>query len=126
MLRLFFITAGLVSLAFGFLGIFTPLLPTTPFLLLSAYCFSRGSTRLHRWLVTHRLFGPLIRDWEHGRVIRPRVKWTATVMLVGMVSYPLLFRSFHLGLKTLVMVVVASVLIFIWSCPGDHGTGRST
>ena len=52
------------SLGLGFIGIFVPVLPTVPFILLSAFAAARGSERLHRRLLEHRLFGPMIRDWE--------------------------------------------------------------
>ena len=63
--------AGGVSLALGGIGIFLPLLPTTPFLLLAAYCFQKSSPRLHNWLVGHPTFGPAIKDWQqHGAISR--------------------------------------------------------
>ena len=54
---------GLISLIMGFIGIYLPLLPTTPFLLLPAYCFLRSSKRLYNWLINHKVFGRYIRDF---------------------------------------------------------------
>jgi uncharacterized protein len=66
------------SLGIGIVGIFVPGLPTTVFVLISAWAATRGSERLHRWLHAHARFGPLIRDWQaHGAVSR-RAKWLAT------------------------------------------------
>ena len=63
------------------IGIFVPVLPTVPFLLLAAWAASRSSPRLHRWLLNHRHFGRPLREWEaHGVVPRP-AKWAATVMM---------------------------------------------
>jgi uncharacterized protein len=73
--------AGLVALATGVVGIFVPLLPTTPLVLLSAFCFSRGSPRLERWLLEHRRFGPMIIAWRTERAIPLRAKQTAWVMM---------------------------------------------
>ena len=73
--------AGLLALATGIVGAFLPLLPTTPLVLLSAFCFSRSSPRLERWLLEHPRFGPLIRDWRAYRAIPLRAKWTAWVMM---------------------------------------------
>ncbi|MEC7257498.1 MAG: YbaN family protein, partial [Pseudomonadota bacterium] len=56
--------AGLLSLAVGILGIFLPVLPTTPLVLLAAFCFGKGSPRLRAWILEHRRFGPMIADWE--------------------------------------------------------------
>lgn len=69
------------SLALGLIGIALPGLPTVPFVLLAAFAAARGSQRLHRWLLAHRRFGPMIREWQaHGAVSR-RAKWLATGMM---------------------------------------------
>ncbi len=73
---------GLSFTAIGIIGVFVPLLPTTPFLLLAVVCFERGSPRFHRWLLEHPLFGPPILDWQRNRVIRPRAKVLAISMLI--------------------------------------------
>ncbi|MFZ5480727.1 MAG: YbaN family protein [Myxococcota bacterium] len=74
LVRPLLIVVGIVSLALGVLGIFLPLLPTTPFVLLSAACFVRSSARLHRWLREHALLGRYLRDWEGGRGVPARAK----------------------------------------------------
>src|SRR3546814_11452510 len=67
------------SLGLGLVGVVVPGLPTVPFVLLSAYAAARGSERLHRWLLAHRVFGPMIVDWQvHGAVSR-RAKRRATL-----------------------------------------------
>lgn len=58
------LAAGLAFVALGFVGVFLPVLPTTPFLILAAACFARSSQRLEAWLLDHRHFGPLLRDWR--------------------------------------------------------------
>ena len=84
------------SLGVGIVGIFVPGLPTTVFVLISAYAAARGSERLHRWLLAHPRFGPAIRDWQaHGAVSR-RAKWAASwamlasavVLLLVMARFP--------------------------------------
>jgi hypothetical protein len=65
---------GLVCVALALIGVALPLLPTVPFLLLAAFFFARSSERLHTWLVTHRLFGPMILDWQQSGAIRPGAK----------------------------------------------------
>ncbi len=72
---------GVVCLAAGLLGIVLPLLPTTPFVLLAAYCFSRGSARYEQWLLTHPRFGPIVRDWQTRRAVPLRAKQVASVMM---------------------------------------------
>lgn len=71
-----------MSLALGIAGVFLPLLPTTPFVLLAAFCFSRGSERVERWLVEHPRFGPMVRDWRARHAVPRRAKQLATVMML--------------------------------------------
>ncbi|WP_372767961.1 YbaN family protein [Pseudoalteromonas sp.] len=106
-----------MSLSLGILGVFLPLLPTTPFVLLSAFCFSKSSTHLHRWLLNHKLFGDLIHDWEKYGVIRTKVKIIATASMVLLISYPLIFMPFVYWLKVIVIVCIFAVLLFIWTRP---------
>jgi uncharacterized membrane protein YbaN (DUF454 family) len=82
-MRIVFIIAGIVSLALGILGIFLPLLPTVPFILLAAACFSRGSKRMHVWLVRLPFAGKVIDDYEQGRGVPRRAKITALLLLWG-------------------------------------------
>jgi uncharacterized protein len=115
--KLFYNTAGCACVALAFLGLFLPLLPTTPFLLLAAFCFSRGSTRLHQWLLEHRTLGPIIRDWNERRVIEPRVKAVATVSVIVLIAAPLVIGSFHPILKTLSVLVGVIVIVMIHRQP---------
>lgn len=117
--RPLFIALGWLSLALGFIGVFLPILPTTPFVLLAAYFFSRGSERLHGWLLEHRLFGHLIRDWESHGVIRPRAKWLATAMIVPLFGYTLAFVQVAPGIKAVVAVTGLLVLVFLWTRPSQ-------
>jgi hypothetical protein len=80
LVRLLYLAVGLVSLAVGVAGIVLPLVPTTPLVLLAAYCFTRSSRRLHGWLIGHPRFGRYVSDFESGRGIPRRVKLTAIVL----------------------------------------------
>lgn len=82
-LRALWLLAGAVSLATGIVGAFLPLLPTTPFVLLAAYCFSRGSRRWEHWLLYHPRLGPMVRDWRAHRAVPLRAKQWATVMMAA-------------------------------------------
>lgn len=79
--------AGTVSLALGLIGVLLPGLPTTPFVLLAAACYAKASPRLHRWLLNHRLTGPLLRDWEAHRSLTRRTKTIAVVSMLVMVGF---------------------------------------
>lgn len=111
------LAAGLLCLALGAVGLFLPLLPTTPFLLLAAACFSRSSRRMHSWLLGNRIFGPILRDWEERRAIARRVKLLATVLMLGLISYPLGFLAIPWLAKAVAAGSVLAVLGFIWSRP---------
>lgn len=63
----------------GVIGVFLPVLPTTPFIILAAACFARSSPRLEAWLLSHRIFGPLLRDWRERGAIPRRAKLAALV-----------------------------------------------
>ncbi len=76
--------AGGLALVTGVVGIFLPLLPTTPFVLLAAFCFARGSPRCEAWLLAHPRFGPMVRNWRERRAIPLRAKQLAwTMMALG-------------------------------------------
>ncbi len=80
--RVWFLAVGQVSVGLAVLGVFLPLLPTTPFLLLAAYCFLRSSPASYHWLVTHPLLGQFLKDWQLHRAIRRSVKATASITII--------------------------------------------
>ena len=116
-LRVLMFIAGWVSLITGCIGIFLPLLPTTPFVLLSAYCFSRSSERLHTWLINHPHMGPLIRDWQHHGSIRKEAKVRATALIVILFAITFAVVNVSIMLKGIIAGVGLCVLCFIWTRP---------
>lgn len=105
--------AGLLCVALAIVGIILPLLPTTPLLLLAAFCFGRGSERLHRWLLEHPRLGPAIRDWREHRAISRRAKISAGVAMVVVVAGSILLDAPRLVVISQVVVLTgASVFIF--------------
>lgn len=117
-MRYIWATLGLLCVGFAIVGIVTPILPTVPFLLLAAYFFSKSSERLHKWLLSHKVFGPLIQDWQDNGVIRPRAKKIATVSItaVFLLSVFIGLRPALLGLQA---AILGMVLVFIWSRPSQ-------
>lgn len=81
-LRLLWMLGGFVFVTVGAVGVILPLLPTTPFLLLAAYCFARSSPKLHDWLLNHPSFGSLISNWDQYGSIDRRSKRIAVVVIV--------------------------------------------
>lgn len=82
---------GSLSLGLAIVGIFTPVLPTTPFLLLAAFCYSKSSKRMHDWLVHRSPFGGYIRDWQSTRSISLRTKVTALLLLAVTIGSSILW-----------------------------------
>ncbi|QSX76796.1 YbaN family protein [Lysobacter arenosi] len=104
------------SLGLGVIGIVIPGLPTVPFVLLSAFAAARGSRRLHEWLLAHRQFGPIIRDWQaHGAVSR-RAKWLAVSMMsaCAVIMFLTAPRWWMAATGTAIMTVVA---VWLWARP---------
>ncbi|WP_419907019.1 YbaN family protein [Hoeflea sp.] len=114
--RYLWLAAGCVSLALGIIGIPLPLLPTTPFLLLAAFCFARGSDKLHRWLVNHPRLGPPIRDWETYRAISRRGKILAMVAIVAVLAASIIFGA-PLYVIIIQIIVLSAVSTFILTRP---------
>lgn len=109
---------GWVSLTLGIIGIFLPIAPTTPFVILAAFLFSKGSPKFHQWLMAHPRFGPLVREWESDRVIRLKAKWFTTVMLSLSNLWVWGFLdAVPWQAKAAMSAVCLGVLIFVWSCP---------
>ena len=117
--KVVFIILGWLCLLLGILGIFLPVLPTTPFALLAAYFFSKSSEKLHAWLLRQKHLGPLIQNWESYGVIRPRAKVLATVTMVVLFSYTNLFVPVSIFIKILINSIAVGVLIFIWTRPSE-------
>lgn len=119
MSRYVYLTLGWLFLVIGIIGIVVPLLPTTPFLLLTAFFFSKGSERMHLWLMNHRTFGPPIDEWNRKGMIRTKYKLIATTMLTlsALFIYPR--ESIPMWGKIGFSISFVSVMIFIWTRPSQ-------
>ena len=114
MKKTFLITGGLLSLFLGSLGIILPGLPTTPFLLLSAWCFAQSSEKFHAWLVNHKLLGMYIRDYKETGGIRISIKfWAILFMIAGLaLSFYQLSNKIILTIITL-LVLTGTLLLTV-------------
>ncbi|MGM0422381.1 MAG: YbaN family protein [Pseudomonadota bacterium] len=106
-------TIGILSLILAFAGVALPLLPTTPFLLLSAFCFARSSEKIHNWLVNHVYFGPLINDWRKNGSIGKKNKIFALTFIFITVLISILYGvpSSILALQILILSIVSLFII---------------
>lgn len=120
--RWLWLALAYVALGLGIIGVFVPGLPTTPFVLLSAFAAARGSRRLHDRLLAHRVFGPMIRDWQATGAVNRRAKWwaTGTMAACAVIFFLTAPRWWMAAIGTGVMAVTAT---WLWLRP-EPGAGR--
>jgi uncharacterized membrane protein YbaN (DUF454 family) len=111
-MRLFTIL-GFLFIALGTIGVFLPVLPTTPFILLAAGCFSRSSKKWHNWLLSNKLFGPGIHRWESQRCVNCKTKVISllSMAVMGGGSLALASHSFYFKLAAGALMLVGAVSI---------------
>jgi uncharacterized membrane protein YbaN (DUF454 family) len=114
-LRWLLIIVGLAAVGIGTVGIFVPLLPTTPFYLLAAACFFRSSDRLYRWLIGNKWCGPYIRNYREHRAIPRHAKIVALILLWGTIGHSVLALLDQLWLRILLVAIAAGVTIYLLS-----------
>ena len=107
---------GVLAVLLGLIGIFVPLLPTTPFLLLAAACFARGSRRMHGWLLNNRLFGRFLRDYEQGKGIAARAKAIALLMMWSSLVLAM-WRYESLTVRLVLVATGAGVSLYLLRLP---------
>lgn len=110
-------TLGCLLFCLGFVGAFVPVLPTTPFMLLALWCFSRSSDRFHDWLYNHKVFGPPMQQWHQHRVIPAGAKAVAILFMSLSMVYLFAFSSAPAWVKALMTATVAIGFWFILSRP---------
>lgn len=117
LLRPLLLAAGGVATLLGVLGIFLPLLPTVPLLLLAAACFARSSERCHRWLLAHPRLGPLLSGFLAGAGMPLRAKVTAIALVWGSILLSLALASPPWGLRLLLPAVAGAVTVYLLRLP---------
>lgn len=103
---------GSLAVILAILGIFLPVLPTTPFLLLASACYVRGSERMHRWLRNNRLFGEYLRNIEDKRGIPLKGKVYTLLLLWGSMSWSIVIVK-PIYLKALLVAIAIGVTVMI-------------
>ena len=123
-LRSVLITIGLVSTGLAVLGIFLPLLPTVPLLLLAAACFARSSERFHSWLLQHPHLGPMIRGYLEGQGIPLRSKIFTIALLWLTISVSVLLLTTPLWVKITLLAIGSAVTIYLLQLPVYSGSNQ--
>ena len=117
-MRFFWISAGLIALAVGVAGIVLPLVPTVPLVLLASFCFAKSSTRLHGWLISHKIFGPMILDWNRSGAVSRKAKQAATISIIAIIGISVAV-SVPQHVIIIQIVTLTCVLLFIWTRPNS-------
>ncbi len=113
MKKLFWNILGFLSLGMAYIGLITPGLPYSIWVVFAAYCFSKGSERMHRWIYNHKIFGPFLTNWNEKRVFPQKMRY----LMLGMMSLSLVLM-FTGGVKPIgiVSTAVFMALVAVWAC----------
>lgn len=109
---------GFISLGMAYIGVVTPGIPYSPFVVFAAYCFSKGSPRMHAWLYNHKLFGPFLTNWGEKRVFPQKMKY----FMLGMMSLSLVLMYTGnvkpIGIVS-TAIFMACVAVWAWRYPSS-------
>jgi uncharacterized membrane protein YbaN (DUF454 family) len=111
--RRLLIGAGTLSTALGIIGIFVPILPTTPFLLLAAACYMRSSERFYQWLINNRVFGSYIRNYIEGRGMPVRIKILTILLLWLTIGLSITFGVQNIVVRIILICIAIGVTAHI-------------
>ena len=114
-----YLVLAYLATAFGIAGVFLPLLPTTPFLLVAVWAASRGSPRVHDWIYSQPQFARLINNWHEQGAVPLGAKWLATAMMIVSWSF-LLWSEYHWGLLLGMSLFFLGIGIFLWTRPNPE------
>lgn len=115
--RVALLVAGTVSLGVGIVGIFLPVLPTVPFVLLASVCYARASSRYYHWLMNHRILGPPLVEWKRTKSLPAKVKALAIGMIVVSASISLVFLAKPLFVKLVIAGSCSAVIVYLLRIP---------
>ena len=118
-MRILLFTCGWLCVGLAALGVILPLLPTVPFLLLAVACFARSSERFHQWLLSHRIFGELIQQWQQTRSIPKKSKYLAvsTIVFSGGIS---LYALDNIMIKVALVILLSVPIVIILRLPNSE------
>jgi uncharacterized membrane protein YbaN (DUF454 family) len=122
--RLFFLGLGTLFVALGIAGVFLPVLPSTPFMLLAAGCYARASPRFYNWLMNHAVFGPTVREWRQHRAIPYRTKMWAIALMSLTLAASIVFFVKPLWLKVALALFGVGLALWLYRVPSRDRPAR--
>jgi uncharacterized membrane protein YbaN (DUF454 family) len=108
---------GFASLGMAYVGLVTPGIPYSCFVVFAAYCFAKGSPRMHAWLYNHKIFGPFLTNWGEKRVFPQKMKY----FMLAMMSSSLIIMSFTVPVRGVIYtgIFMVCVAVWAWRFPGS-------
>ncbi len=113
--RILLLSMGTIFVGFGAVGVFLPVIPTTPFLLLAAACYARSSDRFYKRLLANPVFGQSIRDYHEGKGITRRSKILSISMLIATITLSAFVFVEGIRVRVLLMIIAIAVSLYIMS-----------
>jgi uncharacterized protein len=109
----FYKLLGFIFVGLAALGVFLPVLPTTPFLLLAAGCFAKSSEKWHQWLISNNIFGPIIKDWHEKKCLSKSTKIIAISSIIVFGSFSILFLVSNFYLRLIGSIFIVTGFYFV-------------
>ncbi|ABK44433.1 protein of unknown function DUF454 [Magnetococcus marinus MC-1] len=116
------VALGWLFFGLGVVGVFLPVMPTTPFMVLALWAFAKGDGKLYRWLYHHVWFGPPLQRWQRWGVIPTRAKMAAIGTMLVSAGFLLWLPGMAVWLKGLVLALMFAAMVFVWSRPSAPPT----
>ncbi len=118
-MKYFYFTLGWLFFITGLIGAVLPVLPTTIFMILAVWAFSKSSKKFHTWLYTHKIFGPPLQKWQEHKVIPVQAKILAVIMISSSMLFIYFFTVIQIMYVILIEIIMLSVIIYILSKPSN-------
>ncbi len=118
-MKYFYFTLGWLFFITGLIGAVLPVLPTTIFMILALWAFSKSSKKFHDWLYTHKIFGPPLQQWQEYKVIPVQAKILAVIMISSSMIVIYFFTIIKIQYVIMIGIIMLSVIIYILSKPSN-------
>lgn len=115
MKKIILLIIGVITMSLGFVGIFLPVFPTTPFLLVALACFVNSSAKMHRFILENKYLGPYVKDYTSGNGIPMKAKWRAVSLIWITIGFSAIFVLDKWSLRILILSIATLVSIYIFT-----------